>query len=131
MKKKKYSHYDNTNCRIRHGYAHIANNFYQGWGAYAIGGSMNPTIRSEGNLFVAGKEKEVTWTQGTRETTKSWNWRSVKDMFVNGAHFRQRGKGTANPYYTQQQRFQVQSAGAVGSLTRSAGALCCSKRGGC
>ena len=39
--------------RVRHGYAHIVNNFYQSWGDYAIGGSMNPGIRSEANLFVA------------------------------------------------------------------------------
>lgn len=39
--------------RIRHGYAHVVNNFYDGWKDYAMGGSMNPTIKSQGNLYVA------------------------------------------------------------------------------
>ncbi|MBA0877310.1 hypothetical protein Goshw_009235, partial [Gossypium schwendimanii] len=36
--------------RVRHGYAHVANNFYQGWEQYAIGGSMSPSIKSEANF---------------------------------------------------------------------------------
>ncbi|KAK5826455.1 hypothetical protein PVK06_021374 [Gossypium arboreum] len=50
--------------RVRHGYAHVANNFYQGWEQYAIGGSMSPSIKSEANVFVAPSgvgNKEVTW----------------------------------------------------------------------
>ncbi|KAG0460824.1 hypothetical protein HPP92_021121 [Vanilla planifolia] len=39
--------------RIRHGYAHVANNLYDGWVKYAIGGSMNPKVKSEANLFIA------------------------------------------------------------------------------
>ena len=48
-------------CRVRHGYAHVANNLYLGWEVYAIGGSSNPSIKSDHNLFVApkGKSKEV------------------------------------------------------------------------
>ncbi|PIA43767.1 hypothetical protein AQUCO_01800074v1 [Aquilegia coerulea] len=116
--------------RIRHGYAHIANNFYQGWGDYAIGGTMNPTVRSEANLFIAPKtaNKEVTWKPGN---SKSWNWRSVNDMFINGAHFSQTGKGPAWPHYNRQQRFRVSRARAVRSLTVSAGALRCSNRSRC
>ncbi|KMT05005.1 hypothetical protein BVRB_7g171650 [Beta vulgaris subsp. vulgaris] len=47
--------------RVRHGYAHVTNNLYLGWEIYAIGGSMNPSIKSESNLFVAPKSgsKEV------------------------------------------------------------------------
>ena len=47
--------------RIRHGYAHVANNMYNGWAQYAIGGSMNPSVKSEANLFIAPKSgsKEV------------------------------------------------------------------------
>ncbi|KAL2327692.1 hypothetical protein Fmac_021119 [Flemingia macrophylla] len=39
----------------------IANNFYQGWVQYAIGGSMEPSLKSEANLFIAPKtrNKEV------------------------------------------------------------------------
>lgn len=38
------------------------NNYYEGWGMYAIGGSAKPTINSEGNRFIApngGNMKEV------------------------------------------------------------------------
>lgn len=49
--------------RVRHGYAHVVNNLYLGWRLYAIGGSMNPSIKSESNLFVAPKStnKEVSY----------------------------------------------------------------------
>ncbi|GMI79113.1 hypothetical protein like AT5G09280 [Hibiscus trionum] len=52
--------------RVRHGYAHEANDFYQGWEQYAIGGSMSPSIKSEANFFVApnADNKEVTWRKG-------------------------------------------------------------------
>ena len=43
----------NNGCRVRFGYAHVANNRYDEWKMYAIGGSANPTIFSEGNYFVA------------------------------------------------------------------------------
>ncbi|XP_026657537.2 probable pectate lyase 4 [Phoenix dactylifera] len=46
--------------RIRHGYAHVVNNVYEGWGEYAIGGSMNASVLSEGNLFVASDKKKVS-----------------------------------------------------------------------
>ena len=38
---------------VRTGYAHVANNKYDAWGMYAIGGSSNPTILSEGNYHYA------------------------------------------------------------------------------
>lgn len=40
-------------CRVRFGYAHVANNRYDEWKMYAIGGSADPTIFSEGNYFIA------------------------------------------------------------------------------
>jgi len=49
-------------CRCRNGVFHVVNNFYEGWGMYAIGGSANPVINSEGNRFIApnsGNMKEV------------------------------------------------------------------------
>ncbi|KAG9459483.1 hypothetical protein H6P81_003991 [Aristolochia fimbriata] len=115
--------------RVRHGYAHVANNFYQGWGSYAIGGSMNPRIKSQSNLFVAPKsgKKEVTWREGNGS---GWNWKSVKDIFLNGARFSQTGaRGVAKPGYNRQQAFVVGEARNVGALTRSAGVLRCSSRG--
>ena len=43
-----------TKCyRCRHGYFHIVNNIYTGWEKYAIGGSADPTINSQGNVFMA------------------------------------------------------------------------------
>lgn len=49
-------------ARIRHGHVHVVNNFYEGWGMYAIGGSEEPTIVSDGNVFTApnGVNKEVS-----------------------------------------------------------------------
>lgn len=43
----------NAFCRVRIGYAHVANNRYDEWQMYAIGGSADPTILSEGNYFAA------------------------------------------------------------------------------
>lgn len=40
-------------CRVRFGYAHVVNNKYDQWQMYAIGGSANPTILSEGNFYNA------------------------------------------------------------------------------
>ncbi|XP_068661185.1 pectate lyase 1 [Aristolochia californica] len=115
--------------RVRHGYAHVANNFYQGWGSYAIGGSMNPRIKSQSNLFVAPNsgKKEVTWRGGNGN---GWNWRSVKDVFLNGARFSQTGvQGGTRPGYNRQQAFVVGDARNVRALTRSAGVLRCSSTG--
>jgi pectate lyase len=47
--------------RCRFGFFHIVHNdYYDGWGQYAIGGSAHPTIVSQGNRFRAsGIHKEV------------------------------------------------------------------------
>lgn len=39
--------------RCRHGYFHVVNNDYTHWEMYAIGGSADPTINSQGNRFTA------------------------------------------------------------------------------
>ena len=39
--------------RCRHGYFHVVNNDYTHWEMYAIGGSANPTINSQGNRYAA------------------------------------------------------------------------------
>lgn len=53
--------------RVRFGYAHVANNYYDQWLMYAIGGSADPTIFSEGNYFIApdSYDKEVCKYQAT------------------------------------------------------------------
>lgn len=43
-------------CRVRFGYAHVVNNWYEEWLMYAIGGSADPTIFSEGNYFKASND---------------------------------------------------------------------------
>ncbi|CAI9093312.1 OLC1v1028782C1 [Oldenlandia corymbosa var. corymbosa] len=48
--------------RCRHGYFHVVNNDYTHWEMYAIGGSADPTINSQGNRFLAPNDifnKEV------------------------------------------------------------------------
>ncbi|TYG91737.1 hypothetical protein ES288_A12G286100v1 [Gossypium darwinii] len=114
--------------RVRHGYAHVANNFYQGWEQYAIGGSMSPSIKSEANFFVAPNDagnKEVTWRKWEKG---SWKFYSVGDAFKNGASFsKQTGVGGAKPNYDQEQYFKVEIAGSVKELTSESGVLRCSR----
>ncbi|KAM7277829.1 hypothetical protein ACFE04_004963 [Oxalis oulophora] len=116
--------------RLRHGYAHVANNLYQGWTQYAIGGSQSPRIKSESNFFIApnSENKEVTWKQNKNGQKFFY---SVGDLFKNGASFSQTVTGRARPNYSPEQAFQVQPASKVRSLTSSAGALQCSKRSRC
>ncbi|XP_074566485.1 putative pectate lyase 2 [Curcuma longa] len=121
--------------RIRYGYAHLANNLYDGWLEYAVGGSTHPIILSQGNLYVAtpGGTKKATLRMdagGVRAMSASWKWRSVNDAFVNGAFFRQTGTGPVRPPYGRKQRFRVARAKAVRALTRDAGALGCSASNG-
>lgn len=44
-------------CRCRHGYFHVVNNDYTHWEMYAIGGSADPTINSQGNRFLAPNDR--------------------------------------------------------------------------
>ncbi|KAJ9678525.1 hypothetical protein PVL29_020648 [Vitis rotundifolia] len=43
--------------RCRHGYFHVVNNDYSYWEMYAIGGSAEPTINSQGNRFLAPDDR--------------------------------------------------------------------------
>lgn len=50
--------------RCRRGYIHVVNNDFTEWQMYAIGGSANPTINSQGNRFTAPEDpnaKEVIY----------------------------------------------------------------------
>ncbi|KAM3327289.1 pectate lyase 1 [Capsicum chacoense] len=123
--------YFGPNCnqrmpRIRHGYAHVVNNVYKGWGSYAIGGSMNPSIKSQANYFFAkGGRNEVTWKQESGEV--EGNFQSVKDVFANGACFNGSGSGrdAVRPNYTPEQAFPVEDGHKVKELTKNAGVLKC------
>ncbi|XP_071901192.1 probable pectate lyase 9 [Coffea arabica] len=121
--------------RVRFGYAHVVNNLYLGWGAYAIGGSMDPTIKSQANLFIAPKDgnKEVTWRQHNGNGM-SWNFLSVEDVFENGASFSQSRSGggvAVRPNYSAEQIFPIEAAREVRALTKSAGALKCPRVSRC
>ncbi|XP_006659283.2 probable pectate lyase 4 [Oryza brachyantha] len=125
--------------RIRHGYAHVVNNLYDGWRDYAIGGSMGPSVKSQGNLFAAsggaGDNKKVTRrmpavARDAGGKGDQWHWHSVGDAFENGAFFRQVGN-RVRPNYNRHQAFPVASAGDVRALTSGVGALRCSAMAAC
>ncbi|CAL0320332.1 unnamed protein product [Lupinus luteus] len=129
-----YNHFG-PNCnqrmpRIRHGYAHVANNFYLGWLQYAIGGSTEPSLKSEANLFVAptSGKKEVTWRKDNNQNGDGGEFHSVKDIFENGASFMAtKGGKVRKPNYTKEQAFIVIDAKSVRSLTGTSGVLRCGK----
>ncbi|KAK2372812.1 putative pectate lyase [Trifolium repens] len=133
-----YNHFG-PNCnqrmpRIRHGYAHVANNLYFGWMQYAIGGSMGPSLKSEANLFIAPKigSKEVTWRKIGNTSGDKWEFHSVRDAFENGASFAvTKGGRVPKPNYRKKQNFKVVDVKSVRSLTRSAGAFQCSRTSIC
>ncbi|XP_047961226.1 probable pectate lyase 9 [Salvia hispanica] len=116
--------------RIRFGYAHVVNNLYLGWGIYAIGGSMNPSIKSQANLFIApkGGNKEITWDSGL-----TGNFKSIEDVFENGASFTTTvdAGATMRPNYAPDQMFEVEDGLRVRDLTKSAGVLKCPKIARC
>ncbi|KAK6917775.1 Pectate lyase [Dillenia turbinata] len=119
--------------RVRFGYAHVANNKYDEWLEYAIGGSADPTILSEGNYFTAPNDpnlKQVT-KRDTNAYWKNWKWRSSKDIFHNGAYFVPSGWGTCSPAYTPAQHFSVAPGGLVPALTSDAGPLNCAVNRAC
>ncbi|XP_028796886.1 probable pectate lyase 5 [Neltuma alba] len=120
--------------RCRHGYFHVVNNDYTQWGMYAIGGSANPTIYSQGNRFLAsndGNLKEVTKRENSPESEwKNWNWRSSGDLMVNGAFFTPSGK-EASSSYARASSLSAKSSSLVSSITVSAGALKCTKGSRC
>nr|XP_043620525.1 probable pectate lyase 8 isoform X2 [Erigeron canadensis] len=113
--------------RCRHGYFHVVNNDYTHWEMYAIGGSANPTINSQGNRFVAPSNpeaKEVTKRVVTDGGWMSWNWRSDGDLMLNGAYFRPSGAG-AGASYAKASSLSAQPSSVVPTLTSGAGALVC------
>ncbi|KAL8191899.1 hypothetical protein R6Q57_028630 [Mikania cordata] len=113
--------------RCRHGYFHVVNNDYTHWEMYAIGGSANPTINSEGNRYLAPVDpnaKEVTKRVVTSEISKQWNWRSNGDLMLNGAYFTPSG-ADAGASYAKASSLSAQSSSVVATLTYGAGALSC------
>ncbi|VVB14546.1 unnamed protein product [Arabis nemorensis] len=116
--------------RIRWGFVHVVNNDYTHWELYAIGGSQGPTILSHGNRFIAPPHKphyrEVTKRDyASEDEWKHWNWRSEKDIFMNGAYFRQSGTPGYKCAHTRRQMIKPKNGMAVSKLTKYAGALDC------
>uniref|UniRef100_M8C0B6 Pectate lyase n=1 Tax=Aegilops tauschii TaxID=37682 RepID=M8C0B6_AEGTA len=119
--------------RIRHGYAHVVNNLYDGWREYAIGGSMGPTVKSQGNLFIASTTDSANVTRRMPvgdAAGEDWHWHSTGDSFENGAVFKQTGN-RVRPNYNRDQAFPAASSSEVRSLTKDAGALRCSAGAAC
>ncbi|KAL3820737.1 hypothetical protein ACJIZ3_006642 [Penstemon smallii] len=120
--------------RLRYGYAHVANNRYDQWLMYAIGGSADPTILSEGNYFAASNDanaKQVTKRETNEAGWKNWKWRSTKDVFVNGAYFVPTGYGSCAPNYLKSQSFVAAAGSLAPALTSDAGPLQCFPRQQC
>ncbi|TXG67961.1 hypothetical protein EZV62_009236 [Acer yangbiense] len=103
----------------RHGYFHILNNIYTSWEMYAIGGSANPTINSQGNVT----KHEIT-EEG--EDWKQWNWRSEGDLLLNGAFFTTSGEETPASYM-KASSMVARPAYVIISSPPTSGALYCQK----
>ncbi|XP_023879653.2 probable pectate lyase 5 [Quercus suber] len=110
--------------RCRRGYIHVVNNDFTQWEMYAIGGSANPTINSQGNRYTAPPDenaKEVTKRVDTDEGEwTGWNWRTDGDIMVNGAFFVPSGAG-ASIQYARASSVNPFSAGLINQLTMNAG----------
>lgn len=116
--------------RCRWGFIHVVNNDYTHWQKYAIGGSSKPTIISQGNRFIAPDDinsKQITKREyATENQWKTWNWRSDRDLMMNGAFFIPSGEDLAHNF-TRFQVIKSKPGTFVTRLTRYAGALDCTK----
>ncbi|KAL2554624.1 Pectin lyase-like superfamily protein [Forsythia ovata] len=112
--------------RCRRGYIHVVNNDFTKWEMYAIGGSANPTINSQGNRYTAPFDpnaKEVTKRVETDEGEwAGWNWRTDGDIMVNGAFFVPSGEGLSTQY-AKASSVEPRSAGVIDLLTMNAGVI--------
>ncbi|KAL9422249.1 hypothetical protein AB3S75_034504 [Citrus x aurantiifolia] len=110
--------------RCRRGYIHVVNNDFTSWEMYAIGGSANPTINSQGNRYTAPPDdnaKEVTKRVETDESEwAGWNWRTEGDVMVNGAFFVPSGAGLSTQY-AKASSVEPKSAALIDRLTMNAG----------
>ncbi|KAJ9683312.1 hypothetical protein PVL29_019063 [Vitis rotundifolia] len=120
--------------RCRHGYFHVVNNDYTHWEMYAIGGSADPTINSQGNRFLAPNDrfkKAVTKHEDAPQSEwRHWNWRSEGDLMLNGAFFLPSGAG-ASSSYARASSLSARPSSLVGSITLGSGALSCRKGSRC
>lgn len=113
--------------RCRLGFFHVLNNDYTHWIMYAIGGSQNATIISEGNRYIAPDDinhKEVTHRTNPLDPWHSWKWRSHKDLMKNGAFFVQSGT-ESHRQFEKHDIITSKRGSFVTRLTRFAGSLGC------
>ncbi|XP_038974349.1 probable pectate lyase 18 [Phoenix dactylifera] len=112
--------------RCRLGHFHVVNNDFSQWEMYAIGGSANPTINSQGNRYTAPSDpnaKEVTKRVDTDEKDwVGWNWRTEGDIMVNGAFFVPSGEGL-EVTYAKAESLDPKPAALIDQLTMNAGVL--------
>ncbi|KAJ4829832.1 hypothetical protein Tsubulata_016544 [Turnera subulata] len=125
--------------RCRRGYIHVVNNDFTAWEMYAIGGSANPTINSQGNRYTAPNDdnsKEVSselvnscpfplfYVTKRVDTDErdwtDWNWRTDGDIMVNGAFFVPSGAGLS-AQYAKASSVEPKSVGLIEQITMNAG----------
>ncbi|KVI06879.1 AmbAllergen [Cynara cardunculus var. scolymus] len=110
--------------RCRHGYFHVVNNDFTEWKMYAIGGSANPTINSQGNRYIAPPDpnaKEVTKrVEANEKNWAGWHWRTDGDLMENGAYFVPSGEDMS-AMYAKATSIDPKSAFLVDQLTMNAG----------
>ncbi|MCD9637761.1 hypothetical protein HAX54_021229 [Datura stramonium] len=128
-----YNHFgkrlDQRMPRCRFGFFHLVNNDYTHWMRYAIGGSSQATIISQGNRFIAQQDisiKEVTHREKAVESEwKHWTWLSKDDDMQNGAFFRTSGDPDALRKLKNLNLMPAEPSYRVGILTKFSGSLGC------
>ncbi|XP_030531087.2 pectate lyase-like [Rhodamnia argentea] len=115
--------------RCRWGFFHVVNNDYTHWLMYAIGGSSQPTIISQGNRFIAPPNlaaKEVTKRDyASPDVWRKWTWRSQGDLLMNGAFFVQSGQPLKKKPFGRLDMIKAKPGTFVTRLTRMSGTLGC------
>lgn len=75
---------------------------------------------------------QVTWRQNDQTNKDKWEFHSVRDAFENGASFVVTDGGRVQkPNYSKEEDFIVVDVKSVRSLTRSSGALQCTRTSLC
>ncbi|KAI4983808.1 hypothetical protein ZWY2020_025674 [Hordeum vulgare] len=114
--------------RCRYGFFHVVNNDYTHWLMYAIGGSSEPTIISQGNRYIAPPNmaaKQVTKRDYAPEAVwKNWVWRSEGDLMMNNAFFQTSG-GQISQKLNGKDLIKPKPGEYVTRLTRFSGTLAC------
>ncbi|XP_047076657.1 pectate lyase-like [Lolium rigidum] len=114
--------------RCRYGFFHVVNNDYTHWLMYAIGGSSNPTIISQGNRYIAPPNmaaKQITKRDYAEESVwKNWVWHTEADLMMNNAFFTPSG-GNIQQQLNKKDLIKPKPGEYVTRLTRFAGTLAC------